>query len=147
MKLYIYFLFVLFISCGITKNKKDSKLITDTKSTETGTVASKRDGDTLTYTVLNPILKDTTIYIRNKTKENSNTLRISYDKQGLQEIKCISAEIDELKNYIRETQENTELNESEKTKETVFKPIMILWLFLGLAFLIVLVRVMKKFGI
>ena len=152
MKKIIFLLFLTFTitSCSILKTKKTRDLTTKTKtlSVETGEVLSKRQGDTLTYTVLNPILKDTTIYVKNKEKQNSNTLRISYDKSGLQNIQCISDDINELKRYIKEVDENKteEIKETEKIKETNFKPIFILYVFLGFAFLIILFRVLKKFG-
>lgn len=151
MKKVLLILLITLFSCGTAKNKKEkvTDTVTSTSSIEKGEIISSRPGDTLTYTVLNPVLKDTILYITNTEKAYSNTLRIKYDESGLQTIDCISQEIDELKKYIIELEQNkTEtITEKEKVKETTFKPIMILWIFIGIAVLIIIVRLAKKVGL
>jgi len=132
---YLVIILLLF-GCTSTKKLLEKKTKTDTVSTEKGTVKSTRPGDTLTYTVLNPVLKDTTIYVKNT--EKSGALRIAYDSQGKQTIDCITNEIDELKSYVKDAIEHKEEEEKSKEIERGFKDIYILYLFLGLALLMFL---------
>tara|TARA_R110000796_G_scaffold58965_7_gene135869 strand:+ start:1076 stop:1576 length:501 start_codon:yes stop_codon:yes gene_type:complete len=146
--LLITSLIIVSFSCSTlkTKTKKttDTNTLRDIKETET--VKSTRKGDTLSYTVLNPILKDTIIYVRNEKKIGSNTLRIRYDQSGKQTIDCISDEINELKETIRSISENENKKEElrSKVKESFFKPIFFLYLFLGLAFLMLINKILKR---
>jgi len=128
-------------SCATSKTKR--KTDTTTTTEEKGTVESIRKADTLSYTVLNPIYKDTTIVVPNK--ENKSTLFIKYNEQGRQDISYLCDDINELKTYIKEQKE--EKTENVKEKESDFKPIFILYIFLGLSFLIILSRLLKKIGI
>jgi hypothetical protein len=133
--MYKYLLILLLLtSCATTKNKKQ---------TETSTIErtlTKRKGDTLTYVVPNIKYKDTTIYHKNFENPASNTLKIVYDKQGNQtEIKCISDEINELREYI-----NT-FKEDSKVKETNFNNVIIIYVFIGLVFLIIVNKIANKF--
>jgi hypothetical protein len=133
--MYKYLLILLLLtSCATTKNKKQ---------TETSTIErtlTKRKGDTLTYVVPNIKYKDTTIYHKNFENPASNTLKIVYDKQGNQtEIKCISDEINELREYI-----NT-FKEDGKVKETNFNNVIIIYVFIGLVFLIIVNKIATKF--
>lgn len=112
----------------------------DIKKTNTTTQTLKREGDTLKYEVPFPIYKDTTIYVKNFEKAHSNTLRITYDEQGKQAIECISDKIDEVKTQIMEEIDNS----VERQSKFEFKDIYILYLFLGLAFLIVVSRLLNK---
>lgn len=133
--MYKYLLILLLVtSCATTKNKKQ---------TETSTIErtlTKRKGDTLTYVVPNIKYKDTTIYHKNFENPASNTLKIVYDKQGNQtEIKCISDEINELREYI-----NT-FKEDSKVKETNFNNVIIIYVFIGLVFLIIVNKIANKF--
>ena len=127
---------LLLVGCTSTKKLLEKKTKTDTVSTESGTVKSTRAGDTLTYTVLNPVLKDTTIYVKNT--EKSGALRIAYDSKGKQTIDCITNEIDELKSYVKDAIEHKEEEVKSKEVERGFKDIYILYLFLGLALLLFL---------
>jgi hypothetical protein len=141
---------LIIVSFGCSSSKTKTSKITDTNTlrdiNETETIKSTRKGDTLTYTVLNPILKDTIIYVRNERKQGSNTLRIRYDDSGKQTIDCISEEINELKETIRSISENESKKENIKTKEkeSILQPIYFLYLFLGIGFLIIVNKVLDK---
>ena len=133
--MYKYLLILLLLtSCATTKNKKQTETSTIERSLTT------RAGDTLTYVVPNIKYKDTTIYHKNFENPSSNTLKIVYDREGNQtEIKCISDEINELKEYI-----NT-VKEDSKVKETNFNNVIIIYVFIGLAFLIIINKIANKF--
>lgn len=143
--------FGFLLSCSVSKTaaKKETETDTKTVTSEQGTITTKRPGDTLTYTILNPVLKDTTILVKNLREENGNTLRIIYDQAGSQTIDCITPQLEEIREYIRtqEEQKATNITENDKTKETAFKPVFILYVFLGFGGLLVLSRVLKYFGI
>lgn len=146
--LIILSIFTLCSSCNSslfkwTKNK-DTK--TDRQIKEKEVINSTRPGDTLKYTILNPIFKDTTLYIKNKQKVGSNSLIIDYDRSGRQTIQCISDEIKELKETIRSIREleNEKLKVSSKEKESMLKPSFIVYIFLGLAFLIFVSKLSNK---
>ena len=130
-----FILCLLLVGCTSTKKLFEKK--TDTVSTETGTVVSKRDGDTLTVSIPTVVYKDTTIYKRGKT----TTLVQRYNKAGELNVDCISDEINELKEYVKNAVEHTD--ESTKEVERGFKDIYILYLFLGLGLLVFL---NKKLG-
>ena len=125
---------LLLTSCATTKNKKQTETSTIERTLTT------RAGDTLTYVVPNIKYKDTTIYHKNFENPSSNTLKIVYDREGNQtEIKCISDEINELKEYI-----NT-VKEDSKVKKTNFNNVIIIYVFIGLAFLIIINKIANKF--
>jgi hypothetical protein len=133
--MYKYIVILLLLtSCATTKNKKQTETSTIERTLTT------RAGDTLVYVVPNIKYKDTTIYHKNFENPASNTLKIVYDKQGKQtEIKCISDEINELREYI-----NT-FKEDSKVKETNFNNVIIIYVFIGLAFLIIVNKISNKF--
>jgi hypothetical protein len=133
--MYKYILILLLVtSCATTKNKKQTETSTIERTLTT------RAGDTLVYVVPNIKYRDTTIYHKNFENPASNTLKIVYDKQGNQtEIKCISDEINELREYI-----NT-FKEDSKVKESNFNNVIIIYVFIGLAFLIIINKISNKF--
>lgn len=142
--IFLIILLILSSSCGITKSKKKKDTLTETQTEtfEAGTVTSKRAGDTLTITVPSVVYKDTTIFKRGKT----TTLISNYDSQGRLNLQCISDEIDELKNYIKNISEDKKetIEEESKDKTTQWKPIMIVYAFFGIAFLMFIAKLIKK---
>lgn len=135
----------MFCNCESTKSifRKKDKTETNKETKETVLISSKRDGDTLKYVLPNIKYKDTTIYVKDYKNPNSNTLRIKYDNAGNQKaIDCISNEINELKSYIIESKENEKkhVKTSDKEKQTVFSSLNILYIFIGLAFLLVVYK-------
>ena len=130
---------LLLVGCTSTKKLLEKKTKTDTVSTETGTVTSIRAGDTLTVTIPTLVYKDTTIYQRGKT----TTLVQRYDNEGKLRVDCISDEINELKNYVKNAIEIKEEEEKSKEVERGFKDIYILYAFLGLGLLMFLNKKLK----
>ena len=123
----------LLTSCKTTKLKKD---IEQTKITRTDI---SRKGDTLRYIVPKAVYKDTTIYVRNFEKERSNTLKITYDKEGQQQyIDCMSESIRELTETVETLKDNT------KTKDTDFKSVNFIYIALGIGLLITILNFLKK---
>ena len=130
---YLFIIFLLF-GCKTLKDKKDIE------STKTTRIELYKKADTLQYSVPNVKYKDTTIYVRNFEKSGSNTLKIVYDKQGNQtQIDCISDAVRELNETIESLKDNS------KTKETEFKSSNFLYIFLGLAGLLIVNKLMPKF--
>ncbi len=136
-KLLIIFISFSFIGCSVLKTKKD---IETSKVTRTETI---KKADTLNYIVPKAVYKDTTIYVRNFEKEGSNTLKIVYDNQGNQEqIDCISDGVREL-NEVIET-----MKDQSKEKDTQLEVpygLIIIYVFIGLACLLVVNKIANKF--
>ena len=132
---YTFIILLMFLtSCKTLKDKKD---IESTKITRSEIF---KKADTLKYSVPNIKFKDTTIYVRNFEKPNSNTLKIVYDKQGNQtQIDCISDAVKQLNETIESLKDNS------KTKETEFKSANFLYIFLGLASLLIVNKLATKF--
>lgn len=131
---YFVVLLILFTSCKVLKDKKDTE-----KSKTTRTEIFKK-ADTLRYNVPKAVYKDTTIYVKNFEKQGSNVLRIVYDNKGNEsQIDCISEAAKEL----RETIET--LKDNSKVKETEFKSENFIYIFLGLAGLLVVNKLSSKF--
>lgn len=137
MKLKIIILALLIFGCKSIKSK------TDLETSKITRTESFKKADTLKYIVPKAIYKDTTIYVRNFEKPESNTLKIVYDKQGNQtQIDCISDAVKELNETIETLKDNS------KTKETEVKiPIerIVIYVFIGLAFLLLVNKLANKF--
>ena len=151
-QLFPYISFILLLnSCEVSKKLFQSKTKTDTltTSTETGKITTKKKGDTITYSVPNVTFKDTVITIPSYKNNSTGTLKVIYDKEGKQQIQCLESEMDIIKEYVLQQQEEkTELQKiKDKEKETIISPVNILYIFIGLAFLILFTRILKKFGI
>ena len=132
--LIISVLFISFFGCKVLKTKKD---IEQTKTTIREVY---KKADTLKYIVPKTVYKDTTIYVKNFEKQGSNTLKIVYDKQGNQtQIDCMSDAVKELNKTIETLKDNT------KEKESDFKNINILYIFLGLVILLIFNKLADKF--
>lgn len=138
MKKLSILLLIVLSGCGGAKFKTSTN--TQAESKEVGNVITKRKADTLSYTVLKPIYKDTTITVVNK--ENKSTLYLKYNEKGEQQISYNCDEIDELKNYVIDKIEESSIKTKEK--ESVFKDIYILYVFLGFAFLILINKLTNK---
>lgn len=146
--LIIISIFTICFSCNrsLFKGRQSKKTETNRTINEKEIINSTRPGDTLKYTILNPIFKDTTLYIKNKQKVGSNSLIIDYDRNGRQTIQCISDEVKELRETIRSIREleNERLNSKTKEVESLLNPSLIFYIFLGLAFLIFISKLSNK---
>ena len=123
---------LLLFSCSTSKKlfKKDNS--TDITTIERREVT--RAGDTVTIEIPNIRYKDTTI-----TKINYDTrtiARVNYDSQGNKSVECISAEIKELVETLRNEKKNDVKETTEKEHE--FKPQYFLY---ALGFLVLIIVV------
>jgi ATP-dependent Zn protease len=89
-------------SCSTTK--KLLKEDTSVKKTTTERKQITRPGDTITIDIPNIRYKDTLITRVNY--ENKTIARVTYDDKGNQKFECLSAEIDEKLELIREEVQN-----------------------------------------
>ena len=89
-------------SCSTTK--KLLKEDTSVKKTVTERKQITRPGDTITIDIPNIRYKDTVITRINY--ENKTIARVRYDEKGNQKFECLSAEIDEKLELIREEVQN-----------------------------------------
>lgn len=141
----VILLMCLFVSCSVTKNllRGKNKKETDTTILSGGEETSKRASDTLEILVPSIVYKDTTIYKRGK----SSTVYINYDKQGKKTFGSVCDSINDFKKWYKNERIKEEIKDKtkEKTKETVFKPIFLLYLFIGIAFLMLCNKLMNKF--
>lgn len=129
-KLVLIFVLVSLFGCKTSKESLfNDKSKTDT-FTEKKTVT--RAGDTVTIDIPNIRYKDTTI-----TKINYDTKTIAsvrYDSQGNQTFDCISAELKELIETMKQTTEND--IEAEAKRESEFNPQYIFYAIGFLAFIV-----------
>ncbi|MBS9773803.1 MAG: hypothetical protein KGV59_01420 [Tenacibaculum sp.] len=136
MKVLKYLLpILLFISCESYKKV----LTTDNtkKTTITDRKEIKRKGDSLSIVIPNVRYKDTIITRVNY--ETKTVARVVYDKKGNQRIDCISAEINEKLESIREDIKNDIKTENENNRE--FKPQYFFYAigFLGIVIIIMMI--------
>lgn len=138
MKKYILILLVL-SSCNVQKKALKNK--TDRQLTEQVETITKRLGDTVTYSVPNIVLKDTTIYTVNR---QGTTLKTVYNKQGsISEIDCYTSMIEEVTKINRQLLE--QIKEKNQEKQETFKPANFFYA-LGFVLLIVLIGFWKING-
>jgi len=100
MKKTILSLFVTLLIFSCSTTKKLVKEDTSTKKTTTERKQITRPGDTITIDIPNIRYKDTTITRVNY--ENKTIARVTYDEDGNQKFECLSAEINEKLELIRE---------------------------------------------
>lgn len=136
MAKYILIL-LLFVSCTSTKDLLRDKTKSKTETTEK--VIKTRSSDTLEMIVPNYVFRDTTIYKRGKT----STIYVNYDKQGNKRFGGICDSINEV--IDRKITEYKKNNIRDKQKETTVSDKLILYVFLGLAFLIIIFKLANKF--
>ena len=123
---------LLLSGCDILKRSQKSKDQSD--YSERITTETIRKGDTITYTVFTPIFKDTTITSTNRV--TGATLTMKYDQQGKLDLECITAEINELKQEIRNA--NIDKVEKEREKEATFDNTIVIYIVLGVALLLII---------
>lgn len=131
---YIVLVMLASFCFGCAIKKDSSKEKTDRKTTEQIETIKKRVGDTVSYTIPNIIIKDTTIYTMNR---QGTTLKTVYDNSGrVSEIDCFSSYVDEI------TRSNKEVIEAIKTKdkakEESVDSIVMLYFMLGLSLMVLI---------
>ncbi len=131
----------LFVSCSMTKGIKRDKTKVDKEEIQSGEQTIKRASDTVLLTIPTIKYKDTVIYKRGR----KSTVYINYDKQGTATIKSVCDSIAIFKKWYNQINIDQKTNVREKEKETIIKDTLVLYIFLGLAFLIVVFKISNKF--
>ena len=131
----------LFVSCSMTKGLKRDKTKVDKQEIKSGEQTIKRASDTVLLTIPTIKYKDTVIYKRGR----KSTVYINYDKKGTATIKSVCDSIAIFKKWYNQINIDQKTNVREKEKETVIKDTLVLYIFLGLAFLIVVFKLSNKF--
>ena len=131
----------LFVSCSMTKGIKRDKTKVDREEIQSGEQTIKRASDTVLLTIPTIKYKDTVIYKRGR----KSTVYINYDKKGTATIKSVCDSIAIFKKWYNQINIDQKTNVREKEKETIIKDTLVLYIFLGLAFLIVVFKLSNKF--
>ena len=137
----IIILFFCIISCTSSKNLKRDKTEIKKEQINSGEQTLTRASDTVLMTIPTIKYKDTIIYKRGR----KSTVYINYDKQGTATIKSVCDSIAIFKKWYNQVNINQKNNVKDKEKQTVISNILILYVFLGLAFLIIIHKVGNKF--
>lgn len=132
---------VFFSSCTSTKKLLKDKTKTKTEEVNSGELSIKRASDTLELTIPKIIYKDTTIYKRGR----KSTVYLNYDSQGNAKVISVCDSIQIFKKWYNKVNQEQKNNIRDKDKETVVNDTMILYIFIGLAFLIIVYRITSKF--
>ena len=125
----------------MTKGIKRDKTKVDKQEIQSGEQTIKRASDTVLLTIPTIKYKDTVIYKRGR----KSTVYINYDKKGTATIKSVCDSIAIFKKWYNQINIDQKTNVREKEKETIIKDTLILYIFLGLAFLIVVFKISNKF--
>lgn len=131
----------LFISCTSTKSILRDKTKVDKEEIQSGEQTIKRASDTILMTIPTIKYKDTIIYKRG----HKSTVYINYDKQGTATIKSVCDSIAIFKKWYNQVNINQKNDVRDKAKETQINGSFILYIFLGLAGLIVVMKLSNKF--
>ena len=131
----------LFISCTSTKSILRDKTKIDKEEIQSGEQTIKRASDTILMTIPTIKYKDTIIYKRGR----KSTVYINYDKQGTATIKSVCDSIAIFKKWYNQVNINQKNDVRDKAKETQINGSFILYIFLGLAGLIVVMKLSNKF--
>ena len=132
---------LLFISCTSTKSILRDKTKVDKEEIQSGEQSIKRASDTVLMTIPTIKYKDTIIYKRGR----KSTVYINYDKQGTATIKSVCDSIAIFKKWYNQVNINQKNDVRDKAKETQINGSFILYIFLGLAGLIVVMKLSNKF--
>ena len=131
----------LFISCTSTKSILRDKTKIDKEEIQSGEQTIKRASDTILMTIPTIKYKDTIIYKRGR----KSTVYINYDKQGTATIKSVCDSIAIFKKWYNQVNINQKNDVRDKAKETQINGSFILYIFLGIAGLIVIMKLSNKF--
>ena len=132
---------LLFISCTSTKSILRDKTKVDKEEIQSGEQSIKRASDTILMTIPTIKYKDTIIY----KKGRKSTVYINYDKQGTATIKSVCDSIAIFKKWYNQVNINQKNDVRDKDKKTEINGSFILYIFLGLAGLIVVMKLSNKF--
>ena len=135
----IFFLFV--VSCSSTKNLKRDNTKTKTDVVNSGELSIKRPSDTLELTIPKIVYKDTTIYKRGR----KSTVYLNYDSQGNAKVISVCDSIAIFKKWYNKVQQEEKKDIKEKDKQIDINPVLFIYFFVGLAILIIIVKISNKF--
>ena len=131
----------LFISCTSTKSILRDKTKIEKEQINSGEQTIKRASDTILMTIPTIKYKDTIIYKRGR----KSTVYINYDKQGTATIKSVCDSIAIFKKWYNQINVNQKNDVRDKDKKTEINGSFILYIFLGLAFLIVIFKLSNRY--
>ena len=131
----------LFISCTSSKSLTRDKTKIDKEEIQSGEQTIKRASDTILMTIPTIKYKDTIIYKRGR----KSTVYINYDKQGTATIKSVCDSIAIFKKWYNQINVNQKNDVRDKDKKTEINGSFILYIFLGLAFLIVIFKLSNRY--
>ena len=131
----------LFISCTSTKSLTRDKTKVEKEEINSGEQTIKRASDTILMTIPTIKYRDTIIYKRGR----KSTVYINYDKQGTATIKSVCDSIAIFKKWYNQINVNQKNDIRDKDKETKINGSFILYIFLGLAFLIIIFKLSNKY--
>ena len=131
----------LFISCTSTKSLTRDKTKVVKEEINSGEQTIKRASDTILMTIPTIKYKDTIIY----KKGRKSTVYINYDKQGTATIKSVCDSIAIFKKWYNQINVNQKNNVRDKDKKTEINGSFILYIFLGLAFLLIIFKLSNKY--
>ena len=131
----------LFISCTSTKTLTRDKTKVEKEQINSGEQTIKRASDTILMTIPTIKYKDTIIYKRGR----KSTVYINYDKQGTATIKSVCDSIAIFKKWYNQINVNQKNDVRDKDKKTEINGSFILYIFLGLAFLIVIFKLSNRY--
>ena len=131
----------MFISCTSTKSLTRDKTKVEKEEINSGEQTIKRASDTILMTIPTIKYKDTIIYKRGR----KSTVYINYDKQGTATIKSVCDSIAIFKKWYNQINVNQKNDIRDKDKETKINGSFILYIFLGLAFLIIIFKLSNKY--
>ena len=131
----------LFISCTSTKSLTRDKTKVEKEEINSGEQTIKRASDTILMTIPTIKYKDTIIYKRGR----KSTVYINYDKQGTATIKSVCDSIEIFKKWYSQINVNQKNDIRDKDKETKINGSFILYIFLGLAFLLIIFKLSNKY--
>jgi len=131
----------LFISCTSTKSILRDKTKVEKEQINSGEQTVKRASDTILMTIPTIKYKDTIIYKRGR----KSTVYINYDKQGTATIKSVCDSIAIFKKWYNQINVNQKNDVRDKDKKTEINGSFILYIFLGLAFLIVIFKLSNRY--
>lgn len=132
---------LLFISCTSTKSILRDKTKVEKEQINSGEQTIKRASDTILMTIPTIKYKDTIIYKRGR----KSTVYINYDKQGTATIKSVCDSIAIFKKWYNQINVNQKNDVRDKDKKTEINGSFILYIFLGLAFLIVIFKLSNRY--
>lgn len=140
--LTVLFVAVLFFSsCTTTKKLNRDKTKKKVENIQSGELREKRPSDTLELTIPKIIYKDTTIYKRGR----KSTVYLNYDSYGNAKVISVCDSIEIFKKWYNRVNTEQKNNIRDKDKETVINSEVIIYIFIGIAILMLFYKIMNKF--